>query len=181
MRERTEMKNVSTVTTDWKRKKYWEEQTPEVTCQPDVTHMLQVYPELTQQRVEGFGGAFTEAAAVSFSTLTEAAREAFLEGYFGEKGLGYVLGRMHMNSCDFALGNYTYVEEGDEDLHTFDISHDRERVIPLVKTAVERAGASGFGLLVSHWSPPAYMKSNGEMNHGVSCWRDAESSGPITM
>ena len=76
------MKNVRTVTTDWKRKKYWEEQTPEVTCQPDVAHMLQVYPELTQQRIEGFGGAFTEASAVSFRTLTEAAREAFLEGYF---------------------------------------------------------------------------------------------------
>lgn len=166
MRERTEMKNVRTVTTDWKRKKYWEEQAQEVTCQPDVTHMLQVYPELTQQRIEGFGGAFTEAAAVSFRTLTEAAREAFLEGYFGEQGLGYVLGRMHMNSCDFALGNYTYVEEGDEDLHTFDISHDREQLIPLVKKALERAGASEFGILVSPWSPPAYMKSNGEMNHG---------------
>lgn len=160
------MKNVRVVTTDWKRKRFWEEQTRETSDGMDVMHMLKIFPELTEQEIEGFGGAFTEASAVSFSELSEEAKEEFLEGYFGEGGLGYVLGRMHMNSCDFGLGNYAYVEEGDEDLHTFDISHDRERIIPLVKQAAERAGARGFGILVSPWSPPAYMKTNGEMNHG---------------
>lgn len=160
------MKNVRIVTTDWNKKKYWEEQGQEVSSQRDAVHMLNLYPELAEQEIEGFGGAFTEASAVGFAGLSEEAQKEFLEGYFGEKGLGYVLGRMHMNSCDFALGNYTYVEEGDEDLHSFDISHDKEQVLPLVKKAMERAGKEGFGLLVSPWSPPAYMKSNGEMNHG---------------
>ena len=160
------MKNVRVITTDGNRKKFWEEQTREASGQLDYMHMLKVYPELSEQEIEGFGGAFTEASAVSFSELSEEAREEFLEGYFGESGLGYVLGRMHMNSCDFGLGNYAYVEEGDEDLHSFDISHDREQIIPLVKRAMERAGAKEFGILISPWSPPAYMKTNGEMNHG---------------
>ena len=162
-----DMKNVRTVTTDWGQKKFWEEQAQEVSCRPDAMHMVRVYPELLEQRIEGFGGAFTEASAVSFWELSPEAREELLEGYFGEGGLRYVLGRVHMNSCDFGLGNYAYVEEGDEDLHSFDISHDREQIIPLVKKAMERAGAEGFGILVSPWSPPAYMKTNGEMlNHG---------------
>lgn len=160
------MKNIRVVTTDGNRKKYWEEQKQEGSGQLDYMRMLKVYPELAEQEVEGFGGAFTEASAVSFSELSEEAREEFLEAYFGESGLGYVLGRMHMNSCDFGLGNYVYVEEGDEDLHSFDISHDREQIIPLVKKAMERAGEKEFGILVSPWSPPAYMKTNGEMNHG---------------
>lgn len=160
------MKNIRVVTTDWNRKRFWEEQELEAAEQPDFSHMLRIYPELSEQETEGFGGAFTEAAAVSYAELSGEAKEEFLEAYFGESGLGYVLGRIPMNSCDFGLGNYTYVEEGDEDLHTFDIAHDREQIIPLVKKAMERAGAKNFGILVSPWSPPAYMKTNGEMNHG---------------
>ena len=160
------MKNVKVVTTDWKQEKYWEEQEMNAASQLDVMHMLKVYPELEEQEIEGFGGAFTEASAETFAELTEEARAEFLEGYFGESGLRYVLGRMHMNSCDFGLGNYTYVEEGDEDLHSFDIAHDRARIIPLVKQAMECSGSKEFGILVSPWSPPAYMKTNGEMNHG---------------
>lgn len=160
------MKNVKAVMTDWNQEKFWEEQEVDVTSQKDVMHMLKVYPDLEEQEIEGFGGAFTEAAAETFADLTQEAKTEFLEGYFGESGLRYVLGRMHMNSCDFALGNYAYVEEGDEDLHSFDISHDRARIIPLVKQAVECSGSEDFGILISPWSPPAYMKTNGEMNHG---------------
>ena len=160
------MKNVKVVTTDWKQEKYWVEQEMAAVSQLDVMHMLKVFPELEEQEIKGFGGAFTEASAETYAELTEEAKAEFLEGYFGESGLCYVLGRMHMNSCDFGLGNYTYVEEGDEDLHSFDISHDRARIIPLVKQAMECSGSKEFGILVSPWSPPAYMKTNGEMNHG---------------
>lgn len=160
------MKNIQIITTDQEKGQYWEQETAEIRPQEDFIHVVNVYPELQEQTVEGFGGAFTEAATVSFDSLTDSEKENFVESYFGNAGLRYNLGRMHMNSCDFALGNYTYVEEGDEDLHTFDIAHDRERILPLVKRALARRGAEDFGLLISPWSPPAYMKTNGEMNHG---------------
>lgn len=160
------MKNVKVVMTDWRQGKFWEEQEADIASQVDVIHMVKLYPDLEEQEIEGFGGAFTEASAETFADLTKEAKREFLEGYFGESGLRYVLGRMHMNSCDFGLGNYTYVEEGDEDLHSFDISHDRVRIIPLVKQAMECSGSKEFGILISPWSPPAYMKTNGEMNHG---------------
>lgn len=160
------MKNITIITTDEKRGKRWDKESAALRPQDDFIHVVNVYPELEEQTIEGFGGAFTEAAAVSFESLNDEAKEAFIEGYFGESGLGYNLGRLHMNSCDFALGNYTYVEEGDEELKSFDISHDREQIIPLVKKAMERYGKDNFALLVSPWSPPAYMKTNGEMNHG---------------
>lgn len=159
------MNRVKIITTDHQKQEYWkciEQDMEEIT---DCVHVLNVYPEITGQTVEGFGGAFTEAAAESFLSLDEEAREEFLEGYFGAEGLCYSLGRIHMNSCDFALGNYTYVEEGDETLETFNIEHDRRAIIPLVKKAMECAGGE-LSLLVSPWSPPAYMKTNGEMNHG---------------
>ncbi|HVN41276.1 MAG TPA: hypothetical protein VMT50_00725, partial [Steroidobacteraceae bacterium] len=63
------------------------------------------------QTIEGFGGAFTEAAALNWLALSEARRAEVLEAYFDRaKGHGYSLCRVHMGSCDFALGNYAHVE-----------------------------------------------------------------------
>ena len=69
-----------------------------------------------------------------------------------------------MNSCDFAEGNYACVKENDETLETFNIERDKKAVIPMVKGAMEYAG--DLEMFVSVWSPPAYMKTNGEMNRG---------------
>ncbi|MGY5450427.1 glycoside hydrolase family 30 protein [Agarivorans sp. MS3-6] len=114
----------------------------------------------------GFGGAFTEAAASTFYQMPKQLQDEFIEAYFDKRqGLGYVLGRVAIHSCDFALGNYTYVDEGDSELKTFDLSHEEKWVIPMVKLAAEQAGQS-ITMLASPWSPPAFMKSNGEMNYG---------------
>lgn len=118
------------------------------------------------QEILGFGGAFTEAAAVTLATLDAKEREEALKAYFDkEQGLGYNLGRVHIHSCDFALGNYTYIEEGDKELKTFDISHDDEFIIPMIKDATTIAKEK-LQILASPWSPPAFMKNTKEMNYG---------------
>jgi glucosylceramidase len=127
---------------------------------------LQLDPEQNFQEIFGFGGAFTEAAAYTLARMTPAKREEAIRAYFDPKeGLGYTIGRVHIHSCDFALGNYTYVEDNDTELETFDIAHDFEQIIPLVKDAMHAQG-SELKLLASPWSPPAWMKTNGEMNRG---------------
>ena len=71
-----------------------------------------------------------------------------------------------MNSCDFALGNYAHVETvGDVDLASFNIDRDRQALLPFIKAA-QKVAVQPLKLLVSPWSPPAWMKSNGHMNHG---------------
>ena len=119
------------------------------------------------QTIEGFGGAFTEAAAVTWHKLGLEQREQVLRDYFDHRhGHGYTLCRVHMNSCDFALGNYTHVETpGDVELGSFSIERDRLWLLPFIKAAQAVAGQP-LKLLVSPWSPPAWMKSNGQMNQG---------------
>lgn len=74
--------------------------------------------------------------------------------------------RTHINSCDFSLGNYAYNEtSGDTRLKHFDISRDKQLLIPFIKDAMAVPGAN-FKLISSPWSPPAWMKTNGQMNHG---------------
>ncbi|MGG6314279.1 glycoside hydrolase family 30 protein [Paenibacillus macerans] len=127
---------------------------------------LRVNPEQAYQTVMGFGGAFTEASAYTLSRISPEKRAEVIRAYFDpQEGLGYTLGRVHIHSCDFALENYTYVEEGDAELKTFDISRDHKWVLPLVHDAAKVAGRN-ITMLASPWSPPAWMKTNGDMNHG---------------
>lgn len=121
----------------------------------------------TFQEIEGFGGSFTEAAAYALSKMSPDKRTEAINAYFNPKdGLGYTLCRTHINSCDFSLGNYAYNEvEGDTELKHFDISRDKKLLIPLIKDAMAVPGAD-FKLVSSPWSPPGWMKTNGQMNHG---------------
>jgi glucosylceramidase len=119
------------------------------------------------QAIEGFGGAFTEAAADTFARMDSNAQSAILKAYFDPlEGLGYSLCRTHINSCDFSLGNYAYDETpGDEQLEHFSIDHDLRTMIPFIRGAMQVAGRP-IKFFASPWSPPAWMKTNGQMNFG---------------
>lgn len=151
--------------TDYNNQKFWEEKT-EIQNGADMMRVVNIYPECTYQTIKGFGGAFTEASGYNLSRLPENVQDEIMQAYFGEDGLKYNLGRTHINSCDFALGNYAYVEdETDTEFKTFDISRDRQYIIPMIKKASELSKGE-LVLMSTPWSPPAFMKTNGEMNHG---------------
>ncbi len=127
---------------------------------------IQLNKEKTFQNIIGFGGAFTEAAAYTLSQVTTNLREEVLQSYYNKsEGLNYTIGRVHINSCDFCLENYTYVNDFDVDLESFNIDRELQYVVPLIKDAEKIAGHK-ISLMASPWSPPAWMKSNNEMNHG---------------
>jgi glucosylceramidase len=122
--------------------------------------------KLTYQSIVGFGGAFTESAAYNLGRVNKEVREQAIKAYFDkEEGLGYTIGRVSIHGCDFSLNSYTYIEEGDKELKTFDISRDLTYVVPLIKDASIIAGEN-IALLASPWSPPAFMKDNNSMIFG---------------
>jgi glucosylceramidase len=129
--------------------------------------LLRVNTERRFQTLEGFGGAFTEAAAVTWQRLSPTVRQqALVDCFSADAGHGYTMCRVHMNSCDFSLGNYAHVDTpGDVELKSFSIERDRQALLPFIQAALRVAGRP-IKLLVSPWSPPAWMKSNGQMNHG---------------
>ncbi len=126
--------------------------------------LLKVYPKEKRQEILGFGGAFTEASAYTWSKMSEENKTKLLDLYFGEKGNGYNFCRTHIQSCDFSLGNRSYVEENDTELATFTIEGDFKYQIPFIKEALKLNKDIEF--LASPWSPPPFMKTNKEMNHG---------------
>lgn len=125
-----------------------------------------VDPTKSFQTFLGIGGAITDASAETFAKLSENKQQEFLKAYYDkDSGIGYTLARTHINSCDFSSGSYAYVQDGDVDLKTFSITHDRQFRIPLIQKAIAAAGGK-LTLYASPWSPPAWMKDNNDMLHG---------------
>ncbi|MBI2284303.1 MAG: glycoside hydrolase family 30 protein [Bacteroidetes bacterium] len=125
-----------------------------------------VDPTKTYQSFMGIGAALTDASAETFAKLSREKQEEFLTAYYDvNKGIGYTLARTNIHSCDFSSGSYTYVKEGDADLGSFNIDHDRQYRIPFIKRVIAAAGGK-ITTYASPWSPPAFMKSNKNMLRG---------------
>ncbi len=126
-----------------------------------------VDPKKTFQTILGIGGALTDASAETFYKLPKDKQQEILRAYFDpQNGIGYSLGRTHINSCDFSSSSYTYVKDGDAQLTSFDIAPDLRWRIPFIKEVLATAGKNNFTLFASPWSPPAWMKDNDNMLHG---------------
>lgn len=120
------------------------------------------------QEMLGFGGAFTEAAAVNWRKLSKGDQHKVIHHYFAspeEGGHGYTLGRVPMGSCDFTLASYNFDDaSNDEDMAHFDktVAHDEESgMLPMIRAAQEMVSKrhnQNLKVYASPWSPPAWMK-----------------------
>jgi glucosylceramidase len=136
--------------------------------QPDENYpTIFVDKDKTFQTIEGFGGAFTDAAAITFGKLPKDVQQQFLKECFDPvNGNGYNLCRTTIHSCDYSDEMYTYDDvEGDKNLKYFSIKHDFQYRIPMIKSAME-ASKGNLRFFASPWSPPGWMKTNNEMKHG---------------
>ncbi|MBN9239127.1 MAG: hypothetical protein J0J03_05575 [Leifsonia sp.] len=128
---------------------------------------INLHPELKYQEIRGWGGAITEAAGYAFSQMSPERQEQILDAYFGPTGNNYSVVRMHLDSSDFSLGTYEAVPEDDPTLESFSLARDEQYVLPLLRRAQARSSAP-LEVLLSPWSPPAYMKTNGSRVVGGS-------------
>jgi glucosylceramidase len=123
-----------------------------------------------RQTIHGFGSALTEAAAFNFAAMSDITRTTLIDLLWAPPptGNGYTSGRLHLGSSDFALSTYSIDETvGDYSLIDFDdaLTHDSHYVIPLARAAIAAAGSgvNALKLFFSPWSPPAWLKINGNM------------------
>lgn len=139
----------------------------EKALQPFENEVFILLDTLTKfQKFLGIGGAFTDASAETFYKLSAEKQQEFLRLYFDEKdGIGYSFGRTNINSCDFSSDMYTYVDEGDKTLKSFNIAHDMKYKVPFIKACMA-ATKGKLKMFASPWSPPAYMKDNNNMLQG---------------
>lgn len=135
--------------------------------QPKETQIcVFVDPGRQFQTFLGIGGALTDASAETFAMLPKARQREFLDAHFDEtRGIGYRLARTNIHSCDFSSGSYTYIDDGDKELKSFSVAHDKKYRIPFIKEVLA-ASRGKLNIFASPWSPPAFMKDNNDILHG---------------
>lgn len=130
------------------------------------TQVINLYPELTYEVFEGFGGAVTEAAGYVYSLMNDDQKRRLVETYFSKDNMNYRLVRIHMDSCDFCLDTYEAVSDPqDFELKTFSFERTEKYILPMLED-IKKVAGDELMLMLTPWSPPAFMKTNGDRKKG---------------
>ncbi|XP_041649242.1 lysosomal acid glucosylceramidase [Cheilinus undulatus] len=125
---------------------------------------LTIVPYQKYQKIRGFGGAMTDAAAINILSLSAGTQDQLLRQYFSPEGIAYSVVRVPMASCDFSTRLYTYADTPEDySLDNFTLApEDIKMKIPLLQRA-QAMSPQPLSLLASAWSAPAWMKTNGAL------------------
>ena len=139
---------------------------PDNGVENQAVNLYQACASGAAQALEGFGGAVTDAAGYVYSLMDPEQRQFLLDTYFSPEKMNYSLLRVPMDSCDFSLEQYEAVSDPkDEDLKSFSFAGTEKHILPLLEDIRHTAGRP-LPLMLSPWSPPGFMKSNGQRTHG---------------
>lgn len=131
----------------------------------ETSQGILVDPTVTYQEMDGFGFALTGGSALHLRNMSPAARTAVLENLFGRSkdaiGTSYIRVSIGASDLDEEVFSYADIPAGqtDPDLASFTLDRDREHLIPVLKEIL--AINPDLGILGSPWSPPIWMKDNG--------------------
>jgi len=127
-------------------------------------------PAKTYQEMDGFGYTLTGGSALHIHQMSDSARGALLKELFGreenEMGVSYL--RLSLGASDLDAAPFSYDDlpkgETDEALEHFNLSRDTLHLIPVLKEIL--AISPDLKILSSPWSPPVWMKDNGDTRGG---------------
>lgn len=132
----------------------------------EENQLVNLYPVMQYQTFEGFGGALTDSAGYIFSQMNQEQQDEMLQQYFGADEMKYRMVRIPIDSCDFSLGHYEAVRDAeDKDFSGFQLEQVEKTIFPLLNRSQEVYG-DDLEIMLTPWSPPAYMKTNNDRNHG---------------
>src|SRR5690606_32559536 len=125
---------------------------------------LTVNGDSTFQEWTGMGGTFNEAGWDALAILDASERDRAMQLLFdGQDGARLAWGRVPIGASDYALERYTLNDTPDDvEMANFSIERDKMYLIPYIKAAM--ALKPDLRLWASPWSPPAWMKTNNDLN-----------------
>ena len=132
--------------------------------------VIQIHDQTKLQSIDGFGFALTGGSAQLLMKMDAASRSTLLHQIFekSDNGIDASYLRVSIGSSDMNDHVFSYddVPTGqiDPDLKKFSIEPDRADVIPVLKEIL--AIQPHIKILASPWSPPAWMKTNGNPTGG---------------
>lgn len=128
-------------------------------------------PHETYQTMDGYGFTLTGGSATLIHQMSDGARGLLLKELFGqddgEIGISYLRLSIGASDLDSEVFSYNDLAAGqtDPDLNNFSIDKDRIHLLPVLKEIL--AINPNIKLMASPWSPPTWMKSNGQSKGGI--------------
>lgn len=100
----------------------------------EENQLFNLYPSVTYQTFEGFGGALTESAGYIYGQMEKGQKEELLREYFAAERMGYRMVRIPIDSCDFSLGHYEAVENVlDISFEGFQMERVEKSILPPIR------------------------------------------------
>ncbi|KAG3072475.1 hypothetical protein PI124_g21013 [Phytophthora idaei] len=140
--------------------------TLEIDNSSDDAADLIVDSKTTYQEIIGFGGAFTDAAAINVYLMDSDVQQLIVDAYFSDTGLQYSLGRIPIASTDFFEYVYSYNPSVDDfAMANFSIDVDKDPLsnkLGLIQRALNETSAASrnLTLFASSWAPPVWMTTS---------------------
>ena len=131
--------------------------TAKAKAQPIINSQLSI---VNSKPFRAWGTCFNELDLDAILLLKPEEQDNIMHDIFAPDGdLRFTRGRLSMNANDYSRAWYSCdTVAGDFQLKYFNIEHDKENVIQLIKMAQRWQPAMTFW--VSPWSPPSWMKIN---------------------
>lgn len=139
--------------------------------------VIEVDPSQRYQKIDGFGASLTDGAAWLFAKkLTPDVTDYAFELLFGRKdGIALSFLRQPVGASDLSETFYSFDDlckqtttacttppgVSDPELTHFSLAHDQEYILPLLRKAL--AMNPDIKVMLTPWSPPGWMKTNGSM------------------
>ena len=130
------------------------------------TELLNLHEEIQYQHIDGFGGALTDSAGTIYNRMNERQKKELLTSYFANQNMNYSMLRIPIDSCDFSVCHYEAVsDQTDRQMKSFQLKRPEETIFPMLD-AIQKTYGKNIDIMLTPWSPPPFMKTNGERNHG---------------
>ena len=132
--------------------------------------VIHVDQKQTFQSIDGFGFTLTGGSASHLIGMSKTARAALLRELFASDGdnIGMAYLRVSIGASDLNDKIFSYNDlpagQTDPEMKRFDLGPDKQDVIPVLKEIL--AINPRIKILGSPWSPPVWMKDNGDTRGG---------------
>lgn len=132
--------------------------------------VISIDAEQQFQSMDGFGYTLTGGSAILLNQLSSAKRTALLQEIFGTKGnsIGVSYLRISIGASDLSDRVFSYNDlpegETDPEMERFSLEPERKDLLPILKEIL--AINPDIKIMGSPWSPPTWMKTNGNAKGG---------------
>lgn len=131
---------------------------------------LTINTDKTYQEMDGFGYTLSGGSALHISNMSAPARAKFLQHIYGtgpdDLGVSYIRISVGASDLDEKIFSYNDLPAGQTDVNMekFDLGYDKKYLIPVLQDILKINPA--IKILGSPWSPPVWMKTNGDTRGG---------------